>query len=76
MNNLRELIKNAKELQEVTDKAVKETLDVLSTKFKNNQYYSEAEEAVLIYIYEGTDVKDKEITLNNLMKKIRAMNKG
>ena len=35
MNNLRELIKNAKELQEVTDKAVKETLDVLSTKFKN-----------------------------------------
>ena len=76
MNDLRELIKNAKELQEVTDKAVKETLDVLSTKFKNNQYYSEAEEAVLIYIYEGTDVKDKEITLNNLMKKIRAMNKG
>lgn len=76
MNNLKELIKNARELQEITDKAIKETLDVLSAEFKNKQYYSEAEEAVLIYIYEGTDVKDKEITLNNLMKKIRAMNKG
>lgn len=76
MNNLKELIKNARELQEITDKAIKETLNVLSAEFKNNQYYSEAEEAVLIYIYEGTDVKDKEITLNKLMKKIRAMNKG
>lgn len=76
MNDLRELIKNAKELQEITDKAIKETLDVLSVEFKDNQYYKEVEEAVLIFIYEGTDIKDNEITLNNLMKKIRAMNKG
>lgn len=76
MNDLRKLIKNAKELQEITDKAIKETLDVLSVEFKDNQYYKEVEEAVLIFIYEGTDIKDNEITLNNLMKKIRAMNKG
>ena len=75
MNDLKELIKEAKELQQITDKAVKETLNVLRAEFKG-KYYEQIEETVLIYIYDGTDINDNEITLNNLMKKIRAINKG
>lgn len=49
MNDLRELIKNAKELQEITDKAIKETLDVLSVEFKDkveqNEYLIEVKKA-------------------------------
>lgn len=77
MNDLRELIRNARKLQKITDEAVKRTLDELESICKNNKYdYKSAEEAVLLFIYEETDANDNKITLNDLMKNIRAISKG
>lgn len=45
MNDLRELIRNARKLQKITDEAVKKTLDELESICKNNKYdYQSAEE--------------------------------
>lgn len=77
MNDLKELIRNARKLQKITDEAVIKALNELESICKNNKYdYQSAEEAVLLFIYEETDSKDNKITLNDLMKNIRVINKG
>lgn len=74
MNNLCELIKIAKHRQELADKAVYNVTEYLKTICGSQKAYEEAEEEILLYIYEGTDPQDNKITLNKLLKNIKALN--
>lgn len=76
MNDLRELIRNARKLQKITDEAIKKALGELKSMCNDKYSYQNAEEAILLFIYEETDTNDNKITLNDLMKNIRAINKG
>ncbi|MCM1062638.1 MAG: hypothetical protein NC452_20525 [Eubacterium sp.] len=75
MENLNDLIKIAKHRQKLADDAIYAALQELKTMFCSQNAYEEAEEAVLLYIYEGTDTKDKQITLGNLIRNIKSINK-
>ncbi|MCM1059031.1 MAG: hypothetical protein NC452_01905 [Eubacterium sp.] len=74
MNNLCELIKIAKRRQELADEAVYSVTEHLKTICGNRKAYEEAEEEILLYIYEGTDPQDNKITLKKLLKNIKALN--
>lgn len=77
-NNLKELIRSARKLQKILDtsilKILNELIDIcgdIDQKASEN-----VKEAVLLFIYEETDINDKKITLEELMGNIRAISKG
>lgn len=74
MNNLSELIKIAKHRQQLADEAINEAVEHLKTICGSKKAYEEAEEEMLLYIYDGTDTHDNTITLNKLLKDIRRIN--
>lgn len=77
-NNLKVLIRSARKLQKVLDTSIEKILvelkDICGDIDKEN--LQNAKEAVLLFIYEETDINDKKITLDELMENIRAINKG
>ena len=77
-NNLKELIRSARKLQKILDtsilKILNELIDICGD--IDNEDFQNAEDAVLLFIYEETDVNDKKITLDELMENIRAISKG
>lgn len=75
-NSLKELIRNSRKLQKVLDLSIEKALDELKDICKDKEAYQNAEEAVLLFIYEETDTNDKQITLDKLMDNIRNINKG
>lgn len=75
-NNLRELIRSARKLQKIVDVSIEKILVELKDICKDKEAYQNAEECVLLFIYEETDINDKKITLDKLMENIRAINKG
>lgn len=75
-NNLKELIRGARKLQKILDISIEKVLNDLKDICKDKEAYQNAEEAVLLFIYEETDINDKAVTLDGLMKNIRAINKG
>lgn len=77
-NNLKELIRGARKLQKVLDFSIEKLLDELKDICGDidNEDLQNAEDAVLLFIYEETDINDKKITLDELMENIRAISKG
>lgn len=77
-NNLKELIRSARKLQKILDtsilKILNELIDICGDIDKKD--LENAKEAVLLFIYEETDINDKKITLEELMGNIRAISKG
>lgn len=67
---LKNLIKNATKSQLNSDVAIKKTLNELKQLCKNPIDYQNAEEAVLLFIYEQTDTNDNKITLDMLIEHI------
>lgn len=75
-NNLKELIRGSRKLQKVLDLSIENALNELKDICKDKEAYQNAEEAILLFIYEKTDIDDKKITLDKLMDNIRNINKG
>ncbi len=73
MNELRDLIRNAVQLQKITDTAVEKVLDELERICPSKRIYTKAEAAALLFIYDGIDRSDKKITLDQLIEKIGEM---
>ena len=77
-NNLKELIRSARKLQKILDtsifKILNELIDICGD--IDQKTLENAKEAVLLFIYEETDINDKKITLEELMGNIRAISKG
>lgn len=77
-NNLKELIRSARKLQKILDtsilKILNELIDICGD--IDQKTLENAKEAVLLFIYEETDTNDKKITLEELMRNIRAISKG
>lgn len=71
MNNLKELIRIAKHRQKLTDAAIEKAINELRMICSDKHTFEEAEEAILLFIYEGTDIDDKKITLDELMRSIK-----
>ena len=67
-NNLKELIRSARKLQKILDtsilKILNELIDICGV--IDQKTLENAKEAVLLFIYEETDINDKKITLHEL----------
>lgn len=77
MENLKKLIRIAKERQKIADNAILKAMAELTSLFdaRSQKEYEEAEEAVLLYIYDGKDINDNSISLSDLIKQIRTIEK-
>ncbi len=77
-NNFKELVRGARKLQKVLDVSIEKVLNELKDICADidKEDLQNAKEAVLLFIYEETDINDKKITLDELMENIRAINKG
>lgn len=76
MDNLRDLVRSASRRQQFADEAIGRCLDELKLMCSDMKTFEKAEEALLLFIYDGTDTNDNEITLNEFMKNIEEINKG
>ncbi len=75
MNNLSAIIKIAKQRQKLADEAIYKAVQSLKEMCGDNQKaFEEAEEEMLLYIYDGTDTHDNKITLSKLIKDIESIN--
>ncbi len=76
LNDLKQLIRVAKRQQSITDTAIERAIHRLKLICKSKEVFEEAEEAVLLFIYYGTNINDKEISIDELMKNIKVINQG
>lgn len=70
MDDLKQLIITAKRQQAKTDSAIGKAIGALSLLCDDKQSFEKAEEAMLVYIYQGTSVDDKKIDIDKLIQDI------
>lgn len=71
LRELKQLTKTAKQMQRITDEAIEKAIYELRRSCRSEQIFESAEEALLLYIYEGKDVNDKKIEIDDLMNIIK-----
>ena len=71
LGELKQFTETAKQMQRNTDEAIEKAIDELRRICRNKQIFELAEEILLLYVYDGEDVNDKKIGIDDLMNTIK-----